>query len=178
MKPSVCLAERLKAFLFHNAGINNYIYETIDQVLTHAKLWGKAPETVLETLGNNLSVWNYFLLYLIAYFGIITAILVIGILVGLIVWLGYLSIKQKNQMGMLIGTGCSIVFLIQILFYVMENLGFTLFGHNYCPFLTYGGSGTIISYALCGIMLSIMRYEKVFPEKDIEKIQAKNTVIS
>lgn len=171
-------AERLQTFLLHNAGRNNFIYETIDQVLTHAKLWGRAPESVLETLGNNLSVWNYFLLYLIAYFGIIAAILMIGILVGFIIRLGYLSITQKNQMGMLIGTGCSIVFLIQILFYVMENVGFTLFGHNYCPFLTYGGSGTTISYALCGIMLSIMRYEKVFPEKEIEKIHAKNTVIS
>ena len=55
----------------------------------------------------------------------------------------------------------------------MANLGFTLFGSGYCPFLTYGGTGTVMTYALCGIMLSIIRYERVFPEKDLENRNAK-----
>lgn len=164
---------RLKELLFHDASMNNPVYQTIHNVLINAKLWGKIPEATFDMLSDQLSMWDYFLLYLIAHLGYIAAILVIGILLGLVIWMGILSVKQKNQMGMLIGTGCSIVFLIEILLYVMANLGFTLFGSGYCPFLTYGGTGTVMTYALCGIMLSIIRYERVFPEKDLENRNAK-----
>ena len=48
--------------------------------------------------------------------------------------------------------------------YLLKNFGIMYMG-NYCPFLTYGGTGTIVTYVLMGIMLSICRYQNTAPER-------------
>lgn len=45
---------------------------------------------------------------------------------------------QKNQLGMIMGTGCVVVLLIQFIGYVLENLGYFPLSNNYCLFLTTG----------------------------------------
>ena len=40
---------------------------------------------------------------------------------------------------------------------------------NYCPFLTAGGSGIMISYIMFGILLSIYRYQNVLVETEVKK---------
>ena len=64
----------------------------------------------------------------------------------------------------MIGVGCSLVFAVQIVIYVMVNL--TIFPTTavFLPLFTYGGTGTIVSYALIGILLSIYRYQNVLPQ--------------
>ena len=59
---------------------------------------------------------------------------------------------------------CAVVFLIEAGFYFLNNLGIIYLG-NYCPFFSYGGTGTIVTYILMGILLSICRYQNVAPER-------------
>ena len=80
-----------------------------------------------------------------------------------------MSFRQKNQLGMIMGTSCSTVFLVQLLLYIMGNLGMLMSGASYCPFLGYGGSGAMVTYILLGILLSIYRYEDVLPEQEVRK---------
>ena len=62
------------------------------------------------------------------------------------------------------GTGCAVVFLIEILLCFMNNMGI-IYAENYCPFLMNGGSGMVVSYLLMGIVLSIFRYQNTAPER-------------
>lgn len=106
---------------------------------------------------------DYTLAYISTYYGILAAIVVVGLIL-LLFWRGFhLSILQKNQLGMIMGSGCAIVLLVQFVFYVLCNSGF-LPSAIYCPFITYGGAGMLTTYILLGIMLSVYRYQNVTGE--------------
>lgn len=98
------------------------------------------------------------------YYGIFAAMLLGGALLFLLLRFLWISGRQKNQLGMLMGTGCAGVFLIEAGFYFLNNLGIMYLG-NYCPFFSYGGSGTVVTYILLGILLSICRYQNTAPER-------------
>lgn len=117
---------------------------------------------------------DFVLTYVIAYYGILAAVLLLGAIVFLFLRLLKVSLRQKNQLGMLIGVGCCTVSGVQILIYLLGNLGITLFGGAYCPFLTNGGSGIVVTYALIGFLLSIYRCQNVVAtESPIRKTKVK-----
>ena len=104
------------------------------------------------------------LTFIIHYYGILAAVIVTGIVGGILLWFLKKTGKQKNQLGMIMGTGCITVLMIQFAGYVLENLGYFPLSNNYCMFLTTGGSGMMISYMMLGILLSIYRYQNVLAE--------------
>lgn len=106
---------------------------------------------------------DYTLAYISTYYGILAAIVVVGLILLLFLRGFRLSILQKNQLGMIMGSGCAIVLLIQFVFYVLCNSGF-LPSAIYCPFITYGGAGIFATNILLGIMLSVYRYQNVTGE--------------
>ena len=95
----------------------------------------------------------------VAAYGILAGILLVLCLVVLILRFAKISLNQKNQLGMVIGTGCTALFLI------LENLGGVVGNMGiYCPFFGTGRSGMMTSYILLGLLLSICRYQKTAPE--------------
>lgn len=107
---------------------------------------------------------EYVLAYVTSYYGILAAVLLVALLGFLVFRFMKISMKQKNHVGMLMGVGCSTVLAFQIIFYILSNTGVSLFGDRYCPLLNRGGTGTIVTYVLLGLMLSICRYQNVLPE--------------
>lgn len=104
---------------------------------------------------------DYVLAYVMNYYGILAGILIAGMLAVLFIRLLHHSLRQKNQLGFLMGAGCSVVLLAQLVFYVLDNLGIIPGAGIYCPFLSYGGTGCIVTYILLGLLLSIYRYQNV-----------------
>ena len=94
------------------------------------------------------------------------AIAVVG---AVLIWFLQKTGHQKNQLGMIMGTGCVVVLFTQFIGYVVENLGYFPLSNNYCPFLTAGGSGIMISYIMFGILLSIYRYQNVLVETEVKE---------
>lgn len=137
--------ERLDMYL-SGPGSNGYLFQKYK--------WIQAGE-VVEDSG------RYVLAYVISYYGILAGVLLSGLLAFLLLRLLHHSLRQKNQLGMLMGVGCSTVLIVQTVFYVLDNLGVIPLVGNYCPFLTYGGTGCIVTYTLLGILLSIYRYQNV-----------------
>ena len=88
-----------------------------------------------------------------------------GVLLFLLLRFLHISLKQRNQLGMLMGTGCAAVFLIQTAVYCVNNMGLVYLG-SYCPFLTMGGSSILMTYVLLGLLLSICRYRNTAPERN------------
>lgn len=103
---------------------------------------------------------DYTLAYVSCYYGILAAVILAGLILILLMRGLHISLRQKNQLGMLMGTGTVIVLLIQFVFYVLCNVGL-LPSAIYCPFITYGGTGVVVTSVLFGILLSIYRYQNV-----------------
>ena len=105
---------------------------------------------------------DYILALTAAYYGILIVAAAVALTGFLFLHFLKLSMRQKNQLGMLMGSACAIVFVVQLVLYVLANMGI-IFGGVYCPFFTNGASGMMITYILLGILLSIYRYQNVMP---------------
>ena len=151
---------RLSAFLHPEGNDAGTLWGTIRDMITGAHLAGR---------GSCEKVWffnrDYMLTFIIHYYGILAAVLVIAIVGGILIWFLQKTVHQKNQLGMIMGTGCVVVLFIQFVGYILENLGYFPLSNNYCLFLTTGGSGMMISYIMFGILLSIYRYQNVLVEE-------------
>ena len=97
-------------------------------------------------------------------------VLCIAIIAGLLCWFLRSALKQKNQLGMMMGFGCVMVLAIQFLLSLLANIGVSRFGQGaWCLFFGYGRSGQMVSAVLMGILLSIYRHQNVTPELVVEK---------
>lgn len=154
---------RVLAVLGRSEG--SYQVQMVQRLLENSRWIGPG-----ELLGTDsvYYVSDYTLAYVISCYGILAAVILVGA-IGLLLMRFYrISLKQKNGLGMIMGAGCSTVLLLQLAFYLLNNLGIVPMG-SYCPFLTYGGTGMIVTYVLFGILLSIYRYENVIQESSIRK---------
>ena len=111
---------------------------------------------------------DYTLSLICGYYGVLTAVILVVSILLLLLYFLHMSFGQRNQLGMIMGMGCSVVFLVEFFLYILGNTG-RLPGVSYCPFLGYGGTGMMIDYILMGILLSVYRYEHVASEVKIEK---------
>ncbi len=148
--------------VFNAAGEGNYQMNTARNLISGSKWIGEGavnPNGILPTITS-----NYIVTFVMYYYGILAVIMLLAVLGFFIFKIFKISVHQKNQLGTVIGVGCSLVFAVQIVIYVMVNL--TIFPTTavFLPLFTYGGTGTIVSYALIGILLSIYRYQNVLPQ--------------
>lgn len=167
---------RLALFL-HPADQGDYSWQTqtIREVLAKSKLVGTVG---FQTDGRTIDFpgVDYVLTYVAWCYGILAAVLLIGMIVCLILRLLRISIAQGNQLGRMMGAGCAVAMALQIVPYVLANLGVILPGQIYCPFITHGGTGMLITYVLFGILLSVYRYQDI-PFGDAVKVKEKRRLI-
>lgn len=112
---------------------------------------------------------DYVLLHVVASYGVFLLVVIIALLAFFCCKLFQLSIKQKNQVGTIIGIGCGLIFTVQIAEYILMNLGLLPGTTVFLPLFSYGGSGTVVSYILLGLLLSIYRYQNLVTEKRPKK---------
>ena len=119
--------------------------------LNVAKDWWQATNT------------DYILMHMTAYYGLLAAAVLVALLAWLILKIFKISVTQKNQMGMMMGCGCGLVFGVQTVMYVLQNYGIMPPSSVFLPLFSYGATGTVVSYILLGILLSIYRYQNIIP---------------
>ena len=158
-----------------NRGETSYLTATLRSILTANKFAGNSGVDVTEMLPAYNA--DYILAYLSSVYGMIAAILVCCILTVLILTVFHTAMRQKNQLGMMMGCGCGMIFLVSFLINVLENVGAFPPAATFMPFLSAGGSYIIVSYGLMGIVLSIYRYKNVYPQH-VGIRQNKNRIIS
>ncbi len=147
-----------------------YQFYTLRKLLEGSRFIGEG-KNFSEFSGRLPDNSGFALTYIMSGFGVLAAVCVVSVIAILVGKLTAMTLKQKNQLGALMGMGCGVTIALQAVWYVLTNLGIVLTGPVYCPFITRGGSGMIITYILCGIMLSIYRYQSVI--KEPRKMQVK-----
>ena len=153
--------ERIQAY-FDQTGIYGYMQNQIAGVFRESKMLGKSISG-MKILESNLAGFNGELIWmsLIACFGIIAGMIVAGLYVMLIWKIFRISGKQSNELGKMIGYGCGLVFAGQIVYSFLICLNIVPEMPVILPFLSYGGSGTLLSYILMGLVLSVYRYKNI-----------------
>lgn len=71
--------------------------------------------------------------------------------------------NQKNELGVVMGIGCGMVLLLNIVLNLFGSLGWIPPASSFLPFLSVGRSNMVLCYALVGFVMSIYRYKEVYP---------------
>lgn len=153
--------DRMMTVFDRSADSSGYLFEMIRNIIAASSMVGPGQLSIDGLIPGSS---DFVLIYIIACYGILAAVLLTGLMLILFFCFLRTSLRQKNQLGVVMGTGCVAVLLIQMIFCVLGNVGILPLFAAYCPFITYGGSGTLLTYFLLGLLLSICRYQHVLPE--------------
>lgn len=163
---------RIKAFFSRDT--LHYIEVLGRQLLESSALFGKSNHA-LELLSQG-SVreyqTDYILIAMCTVYGTIIATGIIALLLWMIFKIFHISVKQKSQLGMITGVGCGLVFLVKTVLGVLNNLQLIPYTSINIPFLSYGGTGIVVSYILLGLVLSVYRYKDILPDKKSDRARA------
>lgn len=143
-------------------------FRPIREVLSES-FWFGGGTTDLTTADFHGILSDYVLLHTAASYGVFILLVVIVLLGFLCYKLFSVSIKQKNQAGTIIGIGCGLIFAVQIGEYILMNLGLIPGTTVFLPLFSYGGSGTVVSFILLGLLLSIYRYQNLVTDRKPKK---------
>ncbi len=108
---------------------------------------------------------DYLLTYLIFNIGWISFIIIMGLLLFFIMKGFLLCFRQKSGLALFVSVSVMITFTLQVLGYVMANLGFPIIVPISLPLISYGHGATIVNLALIGIMLSVFRTGHIVKNK-------------
>lgn len=151
---------RIQAWIT-NSGDANYITEQLRTIWLTNQLIGDSGTEIAKMLPNFHG--DYILTYLSSTYGMLAAILICCALVVLIVSVFSTMLRQKNQLGMVMGVGCGMILLVSFLVNVLENLSLLPLTATFFPFISAGGGYIVVCYGLIGIVLSIYRYKNIYP---------------
>lgn len=144
----------------------SYIQQALQNTMQSCTFIGESgkPSLLLE-VGNI----EYPLSILAAYYGIFITLLVLLPLFLFIRKIFRISSSQKNQLGMMMGYGCGMVFFVSAFWNTIVTTGLVPPTYTFLPLFSYGGATMLVSYILLGIVLSIYRYKNVLSEKYMYK---------
>ena len=158
--------ERIRAFL-SASGDGFYMTSMLRTLSKNILLIGNSGNDVLGRLPEFNR--DYVFAYILNSYGSIAGILVAAVLAALVMFIFGAAVKQKNELGMVMGLGCGMIFLLNVLVNLLGSLGLIPPVSSFLPFLSIGRSNILLCYALVGIIMSIYRYKDVYPGK-LERI--------
>lgn len=140
----------------------NYIANLIHGMLKQDQMIGANGVNISQKLPDYNA--DYILTYLSATYGIIAGIAACAMLVVLILAVFRTAVKQKNQLGMVMGCGCGMILLTSFLLNVLINVGAFPTVMTFLPFLSAGGNYIVVCYAMLGIVLSVYKNKNIYPK--------------
>lgn len=159
---------RIRAFLTQS-GEASYQAGVAAKCLKSSSLIGINETGVTEAV--QLPGFNndYIFVSLVSVYGILAGVLAVALILFLLVKIFRVSLRQRNQLGMILGCACGCVFALQLILSMGVNLGLLPTTSTILPFFSSGGTGIVVSYILLGLVLSVYRYKNILAEKPTKK---------
>lgn len=153
---------RIRSYLT-SSGDAYYMTSVLHKFNENISFWGNSGNDVLEGLPefNKAYVFSYIL----NSYGKSAGIVVVVLLAALVVFMFGTSVRQKNELGTVMGFGCGMIILLNVLLNLAGIFGWIPLTTTFLPFLSVGRDNILLCYALVGIILSIYRYKDVYPKK-------------
>ena len=113
--------------------------------------------------------WNhdFFLTTVVYKLGWLPFLLLVLAVAGLLLWLLWKCLRQRNQAGRLVALSVIAPLALQTVFSVMQNLGYVLFSAS-MPLVT-GNLPTVVTMGLMGLALSVFRQEPIAWENSVAR---------
>ena len=153
---------RIRSF-FTASGDANYMTSMLHKFNQNILLWGNSGKNVVGVLPEFNQ--GYIFSYILNSYGLLAGIFVAALLAALVVFMFGTSVRQKNELGTVMGFGCGMIILLNISLNFAGMFGWIPLTSTFLPFLSYGRNSILLCYALVGIILSIYRYKDVYPKK-------------
>ena len=103
-------------------------------------------------------------------FGLMGCILIVGLL-AFVFYKGYkIAMKAPDKLGFLIAIAFTTWLVFQSILHIGSNVGMLPINGNTLPFISYGGSSTLINLGAIGVLLNISKHQK---ENTIERFERK-----
>ena len=157
---------RILAF-FSKRGDAHYIESLVANLRKSSILIG-SNQSALKEFSNGPApeyLTDYIFVAACSIYGTLIAVAILAGFVAIILKIFQISMTQKNQLGMITGISCGLVFLVKTAVSLLVNLQVIPYVSISMPFLSYGGSGIIVSYILLGLVLSVYRYKNILPKE-------------
>lgn len=152
---------RIRAWLFAT-GDASYMSNILRSLCTDIAFIGNSGKDVVGTLPDFNS--DYIFSYILNSYGSIAGIIIVAALAVLILYIFSVCLKQKNELGLVMGFGCGMVILLNTVINLLGTVGVIPPAASFLPFLSAGRGNIVLCYALVGIIMSIYRYKDVYPK--------------
>lgn len=119
---------------------------------------------------------DYFLTTVVYKLGWLPFFLLVLAVVGLLLWLLWKCLRQRNRAGRLVALSVVLPLALQAVFSVMQNLGYILLSAS-MPLVT-GNLPTIVTMGLIGLALSVFREDSIAREDSVERRTASHIRVS
>ncbi|MDE6054087.1 MAG: FtsW/RodA/SpoVE family cell cycle protein, partial [Lachnospiraceae bacterium] len=136
----------------------------IDDILGNAKFVGTGSSKYVDQLDFAI-ILDMTPLISVYVYGMIVGILLLVLLAALVLRAVKIVYSQKNQLGFLVSMACMLVIFLNGLEGILVNVGLFPYTPVIIPFLTRGGSATLVYAVLIGLLLGVHRYEKVYTDE-------------
>lgn len=153
--------ERIDSFL-SASGDGFYLTSLLRTLRTNIQMVGNSGTNVIDSLPEVNG--DYVFAYILNSYGLLAGIVVVAVLATLVVFVFGIAIQQKNELGMIMGFGCGMILLLNIVINVLCAVGILPPAASFLPFLSAGRDNIFLCYALVGVMMSIYRYKDVYPK--------------
>lgn len=117
--------------------------------------------------------YDFIFLQMASQLGIFKMAILCAGLAGMLIALFYAVIKQKNQLGQMMGIGCVAILALETVRTIFNNLGMYVVSTNGLMFFSYGKGHTLVVYILLGVVLSVYRYKDLVWEDREERISGR-----
>ena len=165
---------RIRSYLTAS-GDANYMTSMLRKFNENILLWGNSGKNVVGGLPEFNQ--DYIFSYILNSYGMIAGIVVVTLLAALVVFMFGTSVRQKNELGMVMGFGCGMIIFLNISLNFAGIFGWIPLTSTFLPFLSFGRNNILLCYALVGIILSIYRYKDVYPKKfKASKVSLQKTI--
>lgn len=167
---------RIRAWLFAT-GDASYMSSMLRALCTDIAFIGNSGKDVMGTLPDFNS--DYIFSYILNSYGSIAGMMIVAALAVLILYVFSACVKQKNELGLVMGFGCGMILLLNTVINLLGTAGIIPPAASFLPFLSAGTGNIVLCYALVGIIMSIYRYKDVYPKHvkvPGKKIQMKFTI--
>lgn len=153
---------RLMAFILPARDSNGagYIGTLIQNLLSHSKLIGEGfPINDMQPSLSDLPGTNtdFVLVYLIYRYGWITLIGILAVFSAFFIRSAKLSRKQPSALGALVSRAALLTICMELLLYVISNMGILLHSPISLPLISYGGGTLVVNMLMIGFLLSVFR---------------------
>ena len=136
-----------------------YTYSSVFDYLDSLKLFGRSKYYQPELSWGSYGIFN-----ISDAWGIAIGFVVLAMVCALLVYGFVVSAKTKNQLGMVMGSGCMMLLAVNAIVDLVVKFGQIPGVYTFFPFMSGAGDTTIISYIFLGIILSIYKYKNAYSQ--------------